>query len=265
MAAKTLLSNAPAGTFKVTIYEAQKRIGGLWPTSKDDGDGLVHPLMVTNQSKHTMHFSDFAWESEDPQFPRAWMVGRYLEKYLSRYPGAEVKLGHQVVKTDQLEGDRWNVTVRSDTGEDKSSVFDHLVVTTGFFGRPIIPDILPENPAVKVVHSSKYRDLKGLLGSGSANGGKILVVGGQMSGVETAGTIAGHLSSSVHSPTASEVQDVDKYTIHHLIQRPSWIFPLFTSPKVCGEPVWSMCDVTDPRSLHTGLSPSCLSTSVPTI
>lgn len=238
VAAKTLLYNAPAGAFKVTIYEAQKRIGGLWPTSRDDGDGLVHPLMIANQSKHTMHFSDFCWEPEDPQFPRAWMVGRYLEKYLRHYPGADIKLGHRVLKTDQLDGDRWNVTVQSDTGEEKSSVFDHLVVTTGFFGRPIIPDILPEKPAVKIVHTSKYRDLKGLLGSGDGNGGKILIVGGQMSGVETAGTVANHISSAVNSPRPSEIQGIEKYTIHHLIQRPSWIFPLFTSPKVYPDRPW---------------------------
>ncbi|KAH6675357.1 hypothetical protein F5X68DRAFT_235507 [Plectosphaerella plurivora] len=231
VAAKTLLYNAPAGAFKVTIYEAQKRIGGLWPSSKDDGEGLVHPLMITNQSKHTMHFSDFAWEPEDPQFPRAWMVGRYLERYLRRYPGADVQLGHRVVKTDQVEGGKWSVTVRSDTGDEQSSVFDHLVVTTGFFGTPIIPDVVPQDPAAKVVHSSKYRNLEELLGAGNPNGGKILVVGGQMSGVETAGTIANHLSSAVNSPTKSTIEGIDKYTIHHLIQRPSWIFPLYTSPK----------------------------------
>ncbi len=69
VAAKTLLHDAPAGAaFKVTVFEAQRRLGGLWPLSRDDGDGLVSPLMLANQSKHTVQFSDLAWE---PGAPRA--------------------------------------------------------------------------------------------------------------------------------------------------------------------------------------------------
>ncbi|KAL2757316.1 hypothetical protein ACRALDRAFT_1074427 [Sodiomyces alcalophilus JCM 7366] len=252
VAAKTLLHNTPSGTFKVTVFDAQPRIGGLWPSSKDDGEGLVHPLMVTNQSRNTMHFSDLAWDAGDPQFPRAWMVGRYLERYSERYlrrcPGADIRLGWRVVGAELLDDTRWRVTVQKSVNHDKeekggdvteTSVFDYLLVASGFFGRPAIPSWVRDDVAVPVMHSSKYRNLEGLLGGrGSGNsaslgekGGKILVVGGQMSGVETAGTIASHLSSAAHSPGPSRVPNVDRYTVHHLIQRPAWVFPLFTSPK----------------------------------
>ncbi|KAM0326304.1 hypothetical protein ACHAQA_006902 [Verticillium albo-atrum] len=232
VAAKTLLYNAPKGAFKVTVFDAQRRVGGLWPCGRDDGEGLVHPLMVANQSRHTMHFSDFAWEDGEAQFPRAWMVGRYLERYLGRYPGAEVRLGWRVTGTEALEGGRWRVTARKGEGEGEEEVgeFDRLVVTTGFFGEPIIPKGLTENATVPVVHSSRYRDLKGLLGE-RQKGGKILVVGGQMSGVEIAGTIASHLSSAVNAPGKGEVEDAEGYTIHHLVQHPAWVFPLYTTPK----------------------------------
>lgn len=232
VAAKTLLYNAPAGVFNVTIYEAQKRIGGLWPTRKDDTDGLVHPLMVANQSKHTVQFSDHAWEPEDPELPRAWMIGRYLERYLDRYKGADVKLGHRVVKTDLVADGTWNVTVKSEAGEETTSVFDYLLVTSGFFGKPIIPDVVSENKNVPVIHSSKYRDLQGLFPKGVQDGGKILVVGGQMSGVEISGTIATHLSAAVNSPDPSPLPNADKLTVQHLVQRPVWVFPLYTTPKV---------------------------------
>ncbi|EEY16267.1 conserved hypothetical protein [Verticillium alfalfae VaMs.102] len=219
VAAKTLLYNAPQGAFKVTVFDAQKRVGGP----------MAH-------SRHTMHFSDFGWEDADGQFPRAWMVGRYLERYLARYPGAEVRLGWRVTRTEALEGHAgggggWRVTARDGSGREEVGLFDRLVVATGFFGEPVLPRGITDGATVPVVHSSRYRDLKGLLGKG-AKGGKILVVGGQMSGVEIAGTIASHLSSAVNAPgTTSELAGAEGYTIHHLIQHPAWVFPLYTTPK----------------------------------
>ncbi|OLN93254.1 putative flavin-containing monooxygenase 1 [Colletotrichum chlorophyti] len=224
VAAKTLLHNAPSGAFTVTIYDAQKRIGGLWPTRRDDASGLVHPLMVANQSKHTVQFSDLAWGPDDPEFPRAWMVGRYLERYIDRYDlAAGLKLGHRVTKTDLADDGTWSVTVQSDAGAETTSVFDYLLVASGFFGKPVTPDVVPGgDPEIPVIHSSKYRDLKGLFPDGVRDGGKVLVVGGQMSGVEIAGTIATHISAAVNVPDPSPLPNADKLTVHHLIQRPSW-------------------------------------------
>ncbi|TEA19749.1 putative flavin-containing monooxygenase 1 [Colletotrichum sidae] len=229
VAAKTLLHNAPSGAFTVTVYEAQKRIGGLWPTRRDDTAGLVHPLMIANQSKHTVQFSDHAWSADDPEFPRAWQVGRYLERYLERYKGADVKLGHRVVKTELAADGTWSVTVKSDDGEE-TSVFDYLLVSSGIFGKPVIPDVVKETE-VPVIHSSEYRDLNTLFPEGVKDGGKILVVGGQMSGVEIAGTIATHISAAVNAPGPSPLPGADKLSVHHIIQRPVWVFPLHTTPK----------------------------------
>jgi NADH dehydrogenase FAD-containing subunit len=94
---------------------------------------------------------------------------------------------------------------------------------------------------VPVIHSSKYRNLQSILGQGTKIGGKILVVGGQMSGVEIAGTIATHLSSAANSPVPSAVTKVEDYKVHHLVQQPAWVFPLYTSPMV-GEPRWLEVD-----------------------
>lgn len=235
VAAKTLLHDASPGTFKVTIFEAQSRVGGLWPSRKDDCGGLMHPLMVANQSRHTAQFSDLAWEESVPQMPRAWQVGRYLERYLQRYVSgiADLRLGHKVVRAELQDGGSWNVQTQSERGPDETGVFDYLLVGSGFFGKPLWPDYVPREAEVPIVHSSKYRDLKTLLGDrNDGTGGKILVVGGQMSGIEIAGTIATHLSSAVHSPGQKEIADAEKYNVHHVAQRPAWVLPLFTTPKV---------------------------------
>ncbi|KAI0880330.1 FAD/NAD(P)-binding domain-containing protein [Annulohypoxylon maeteangense] len=243
VAAKTFLHDVSAGSYNVTIFEAQSRIGGLWPTSKDDADGLVHPLMVTNQSKHTVQFSDLAWRDKDPQFPRAWQVGQYLERYLDKYGGAHIRLGHKVVKADLQSDGLWKVETES-AGISKTDVFDYLLVTTGFFGEPIWPEYVPKDADVPIIHSSKYRDLKSLIAKTNNPGGKILVIGGQMSGVEISATIATHLSSAIHSPGEKVIEELDKYSIRHIVQRPSWIFPLYTSPNpTSSAPPFLPCDL----------------------
>jgi hypothetical protein len=81
------------------------------------------------------------------------------------------------------------------------------------------------------LHSSKIRDVKDLLTDEGkktpAPGKNIVVVGGQMSGVETAASIAFQLSSAVNSPGESEIKDVEKYFITHVVQQPVWILPWF--------------------------------------
>ncbi|KAH8736413.1 hypothetical protein BGZ61DRAFT_339452 [Ilyonectria robusta] len=236
VAAKTLLHNATPGEFKVSVFDAQERIGGLWPTSKSDTQRQVHPLMLANQSRHTVQFSELAWDDADPQLPPAWMIGRYLERYVEKFltgnADFELKLGKRVTRAERPgdSPDGWSVTAGSQL-EAETGHFDYLLVASGFFGKPIIPDSLSKELSIPVIHSSQYRDLDGLLGKGRAGGGKILVVGGQMSGVEIAGTIGAHLSSATNSPDRSPIQDVDKYRIHNVIQRPTWVFPLYTSPK----------------------------------
>lgn len=238
MAAKTLLHNAPDGdAFRVSVFDTQHDVGGLWPTSRTDSGRQVHPLMVANQSKHTMHFSDQVWDDDAPQFPLAWMVGKYLARYTDRYlkghTGFDLRLDSRVVKATPREGGfkGWDVVVQAN-GVEETRVFDHVVVAAGFFGKPIIPKQLQGTHDVPVIHSSAYRDLEGLLGQARLGGGKILIVGGQMSGVEIAGTIAAHLSSAANSPEKSKIKDVENYSIHHVVQRPTWVLPLFTSPEV---------------------------------
>jgi cation diffusion facilitator CzcD-associated flavoprotein CzcO len=237
VAAKTLLHNTAPGEFKVTVFDAQKDIGGLWPTSKTDDGRQVHPFMWSNQSRHTMQFSELAWEDSDPQLPQGWMVGKYLRRYLERFltnnENFELKLGTRVESAERPQGSAngWTVNVKSEAGTETQN-FDYLLVASGFFGKPIIPENLKKETSVPVVHSSHYRDVESLLSKDRTGGGKILVVGGQMSGVEIAGTIAAHLSSETNSPAPSKITDVEKYSVHHVIQRPIWVFPLYTSPKV---------------------------------
>ncbi|KJZ68450.1 hypothetical protein HIM_12159 [Hirsutella minnesotensis 3608] len=232
--AKTLLHNAPKGTFNVSVFDKQAAIGGLWPTSPADGQRQIHPLMLANQSRHTMHFSDLAWNDEAPHVPRAWQVGLYLERYHERFlagnPAFILRLGTRIIGAEVLQ-DGWSIVLEAN-GKQETARFDYLVVASGHFGKPIIPPkIISEPRVVPVIHSSQYRNLKALLGEQPARKGRILVVGGQMSGIEIAGTIAAHLSSAINSPDKSDVAGIDHYSVHHVVQRPTWVFPTFTTPE----------------------------------
>lgn len=83
---------------------------------------------------------------------------------------------------------------------------------------------------VPIRHSSQIRDVKDLLtrdGKCLSSGKRIVVVGGQMSGVEIAGTIAFQISSLVNSPGERAISDASKYVVTHVFEKPSWIMPLF--------------------------------------
>ncbi|CAN8099726.1 unnamed protein product [Discula destructiva] len=240
VAAKHLLHHPSGPGYCVTVFETQPRIGGLWPLEKTDGAGLVHPLMVANQSRHTMQFSDLAWEEDAPQLPRAWQVGRYLQRYMDKYCAFEedrfrLRLGWRVkgARPKHLaDGTRWTVVAESEDGVVVEDDYDYFVIASGFFGKPAIPHNisgLKEDLSIPVIHSSRYRDLETLLPSADGKGGKILVVGGQMSGVEIAGTIAAHLSSAANTPGPNKPLGADKYTVHHIVQRSTWVFPLYTT------------------------------------
>ena len=105
-----------------------------------------------------------------------------------------------------------------------------MIIATGFFGKPKIPNIF-DGLDVPVWHSSKVRDVKDLLTeAGSkppASGKNIVVVGGQMSGVETAGSLAFEISSAANTPGIPAFLNPEKYVVCNVVQKPVWVMPLF--------------------------------------
>ncbi|GFF47029.1 flavin-containing monooxygenase FMO GS-OX-like 8 [Aspergillus udagawae] len=262
--AKTLLHHSPQGTFTPSIFEKSHEIGGLWPihpnrrgsnsglarASKNHGAaGPVNPSMRTNLSRFTVSFSDLAWESvlgtaDVPMFPQAWQVGRYLETYAERYlPDEVVRLGCEVVHAvREVVGGRPRWTVqwvqrsgKEEQGDDteqravETEYFDFLVVASGYFSRPYTPDI-PGLAAFadSTVHSSALRsleDLNAIVEKGS-DGGRLVVVGGSMSGVEAASSLALHVSSLRSSPEPS-MRTSSFPEIYHISSRPFWTVPTY--------------------------------------
>lgn len=211
------------------MYDTRDRVGGIWPKSRHEIDGIIRPEMVLNQSRHLVQFSDLAWDASAPQFPPAFLAGEYLERYRKQYCHVDLQLSTTVIDAQLNRDSTWSIQVLQSGKGQTTRQFDYLVMAPGFFGAPKIPSCLPAKPSIPIIHSSQYRNLISLLGQGSIRGTKILVVGGQLSGFEIVDTIATHLSSALHSPHQTEIPDAGRYAIHHLIQRPVWICPLFTT------------------------------------
>jgi cation diffusion facilitator CzcD-associated flavoprotein CzcO len=158
--------------------------------------------MRTNLSKHTCCFSDLAWPSETPTFPRAKQVGEYLESYAQKYLGSGVlNLGCQVISVTKSDSnDNWTVTWFT-KGREESAVYDYLIIACGFFSEAYIPPI----PGLETfpggfIHSSAYTSPDAFKDK------HVAIVGGSLSSVEVADDIAPYAAS-----------------IHHVVPRPFWV------------------------------------------
>ncbi|PQE29041.1 hypothetical protein CJF30_00004091 [Rutstroemia sp. NJR-2017a BBW] len=251
VAAKILLHSCPKDTFRVSVYEQGKSVGGLWAVASHPA-GLINADMNTNLSQFTVCFSDLAWESLELQpaaniFPKAWQVNRYLEHYARKFiPEGVVALQSYVNNVEQIKADeksQWRVTYMDGNSKSKKenvAIFDYLIVASGLFNKPQPPTFNLHNITtrhnanqVSILHSSQYRKLSDLFTTGiQPSTGKILVVGGSHSGVEVAAAIALQMSDARYSPTRSATEPLE---IIHVMPYPLVSLPNFVQS---GKPSW---------------------------
>ncbi|KAL5416090.1 hypothetical protein PMIN03_002336 [Paraphaeosphaeria minitans] len=240
--AKTLLQYAGGTKYKVTVFEAADRVGGMWRSSPGEKGELCSPHMRTNLSRFTVAFPDLAWESVDlsdpatvsksseppAMFPQAWQVGRYLETYAKKFLAAGTVIYNRRVTAADFSGNRdgsWNVTsVDQTTGEESQDSFDYLVVASGFFhraGPKIRQTQMQHGSGKRIQHSTQFRDVA----SFSDDAGKVVVIGGGISGSEAAATAAFKISNAKHSPGQKPAWVDSK--VYHVFDRPFYTLPRY--------------------------------------
>lgn len=237
VAAKTFLQH---GGYDVTVYEATDRVGGMWRARPGEYGDKCSPEMKTNLSRFTVAFPDLSWESVDladlvtgqpspstpPMFPKAWQVGRYLEKYSEKFGlKSNIAFNRKVINADILDDMKtWQIsTYDCKTDQSDTHTFDYLVIASGFFdapGRSFDPS--PDGHLRNMQHSSVFRDLSVL----SQRPGKIAVIGGGISGSEAAAQAAFQISSAKHSPGKSKPVHADSI-IYHIVNRPFYCLPRY--------------------------------------
>jgi hypothetical protein len=257
VATKTLLHSYPQGTFRVSVLEQSPWIGGLWAVDSALKDGPINPEMRTNLTQFTVFFSDLSLGSVEvntglnanctdettndfsrvPMYPKAWQVDRYLQQYYKKFvPAGIVSFNTQVIHSERVQQDGrvcWKlVTVdpRSKEPAKTESMFDYVIVSSGFFSHPRmvsckLDNIVPGQSPTPVIHSSQFRKLSDLSTTDNGlKGVKVLVIGGSHSGSDIAASLALQMSNDRYSPSANGGEPGH---IVHIMPRPVYAIPPF--------------------------------------
>lgn len=234
--AKSLLQ---CGGYSVTVYEAADRIGGMWRGRSGEFGDKCSPDMRTNLSRFTVAFPDLSWSSvkfsdaiaEDtskppPMFPKAWQVGQYLETYSTKFGlKSSISLNKRVINASLSNDEKiWHITTEDATTKQQTTInFDYLIVASGFFDKAARSfDPTPSRELANIQHSSKFRDLCSL----TSLAGKIVVIGGGISGSEAAASAAFQISNARTLPSKSKpIHAASK--IYHIINRPFYLLPRY--------------------------------------
>lgn len=109
----------------------------------------VYERLETNIPKQLMQYHDFAFPEESQLFPTHWTVDQYLKDYAKeiehliqfRTQVVDVKF-LETTEQDGLLEEKWNVITKNILTEELTEeVFDAIVVASGHFYVPFVPDI----------------------------------------------------------------------------------------------------------------------------
>ncbi len=169
VAAKTFIEEG----YKVTVFEKQKGLGGVWEKSR------TYIGLTTQNPRDTYAFSDYPMPSSYPEWPTAEQVRDYLESYTQNFGILEkIRFQTEVIqverKTDIQSG--WVVTVNSqDDNRPKQYEFDFVLVCNGLFNIPKVPVLPGKEDFIasggQVIHSTELNDISQLKGK------RIIIVG----------------------------------------------------------------------------------------
>lgn len=181
--AKALIENG----IEPVVFDSATAIGGMWGAP---GRGAWSSSARTNLSCFSCAFSDFPWPPGTDIFPMRKNVIGYLSAYAEAFSLMPyVRLGTTVEMVEPAGEHRWRLTwVRGGVREKR--VFDHVVVATGVFSRPFVPEF---DGIVgfrgKIFHSADCYSPEVI--RSHFEGKKVLVMGAAFSGTEIAGQMVG--------------------------------------------------------------------------
>ncbi|CAB3248993.1 unnamed protein product [Arctia plantaginis] len=186
-----------------TVFEASRYIGGTWrfdPHVGTDENGL--PLFTsqykglrTNTPRHTMEMFAFPFPDDTPSYPTGECFYKYLQSFVKHFHlMKDIQLESFVTKV-QWSGDGWNVTfMKSDTKENVTEFCSFVVVASGEYSKPFIPEVEKMNDFKgKILHSHDYKDPEDYRGQ------RVMLVGAGASGLDLAVQLSNTTSKLVHS------------------------------------------------------------------
>ncbi|KAG0170057.1 hypothetical protein DFQ28_002595 [Apophysomyces sp. BC1034] len=168
------------GSFqKVVVFERNAQVGGTWIYSPDvnpnppipsvdilelDPPGntktVISPMyerLRTNLPHRVMAFRDFPFPENTPMFPSHDQVLEYLQSFANHFElRSMIRFESCITRAEHL-ADGWRVSV-TDRNRQYEEEFDAIVVATGHYSVPHIPDIEGLGTThIRVFHSREYR------------------------------------------------------------------------------------------------------------
>ena len=179
--------------FDVSVFEKAAEIGGVWASSR------TYPGLRANNTRVTYAYSDFAFPSEADEFPTAGQIRAYLRAYARKHElDACISLGAEVVGVSRhdaaADGGPFDVRIghAEHAGRSDEAIFDFVVICSGVFSRPSIPDFPGAHDwPGRILHSSEFLDAR------LAAGRDVVVIGAGKSAVDCAAA-ASRVSRSCH-------------------------------------------------------------------
>ncbi|XP_050354178.1 senecionine N-oxygenase-like isoform X2 [Nymphalis io] len=188
---------------KFVVLESSRYVGGTWrydPRVGYDENGLpLHTSMYmhlrTNLPKPTMELRGFPLPDDIPSFPSWKIYYNYIKNYTKHFDlEKHIKFLHKVVLVSRVNN-IWKVKYQNVlTGEEFEDEFDFVIVGTGHFSKPNMPNIPGEEKfSGSIIHSHDYREPV------RYKGRRVLVVGAGPSGMDIAIDVAYAAKTLVHS------------------------------------------------------------------
>lgn len=129
VSARWLLSQG----FEPTLFEQAPTLGGQWTGLQ--GTSGVWPGMRTNTSRILTAFSDLAHDDDRTFLPNEDVLD-YLRRYAAMFDlERRIRLSTKVTRVSR-QGPQWTVEY-----EGAGEVFDKVVVASGRFRAPVVPDV----------------------------------------------------------------------------------------------------------------------------
>ncbi|CAK6974866.1 flavin-containing monooxygenase 5-like isoform X3 [Scomber scombrus] len=189
-----------------SCFESSHDIGGLWRYKEqpEPGRANIYQSVVINSSKEMMSFSDFPPPAELPNNMHHSEVLLYLRLYAQAFKLLQhIHFQTAVVSVRQSPDfavtGQWEVQTETREGQNKTHVFDAVMICTGHFTQPHLP--LKDFPGIenfegRYFHSWEYRNAEGLQGK------RVVVIGIGNSGGDIAVDIS-RVAEKVYLSTRS--------------------------------------------------------------
>ncbi len=233
LAAARLLSTAG---FECEVFEKGDRVGGVWASGYHTF-GLQTP-------KSLYEIPDYPMPESFPRLPTGQQLQAYFEDYAKTFGLIDkIRLGCTIKKLEQRGSDSWLIKYYQ-KGIDpiQEKTFDYIVVATGLYSNPFIPD-LPNRKSFdgEVLHSSQYTS------PDQVKGKNVVVVGFGKSALDIATDAALYANRvslafrEAHWPVPVDVLnliDVRRIFLNRLV---GGFFPLYQRPKKWEKKLHQFC------------------------